>query len=117
MSEINELKDVLGGLKIDFGEVKTTLANIVKQFDKISEGKGFPRCVERDQRIIRLEQDAIEAKRDIRDMKKDLLRLGPLETTVLAFSKNRDAFDVWLIRVTWAVVIVGIIKWAFWGHI
>jgi len=36
--------------------IETKLTTLIKQFDKISNGVGFPRCVERDQRIRQLEE-------------------------------------------------------------
>ena len=37
--------------------LRSDVQNLVKAFDKVSNGKGFPRCVERGQRISTLEEN------------------------------------------------------------
>ena len=38
-------------------ELRRDVQNLVKAFDKVSNGKGFPRCVERGQKIKSLEEN------------------------------------------------------------
>lgn len=98
-------------------EIKTKLDNLMKAFEKVSNGTGFPRCVEREQRIRRLEDDVIAMKPVVGSI--DLLARSVTALEVLSVdAKNkRIHFDAWLIRLTWAVIIVGVIKYAFFNEV
>ena len=113
--DLEQLRDVLNELRVDFADVKNELKHFVTMFDKISDDQGFPRCVEREQRLIRLEHDAIEAKKDIRDMKKEINKVSAIEKALQTITIKREAFDVWLLRLTWGVIILGLLKWMFFG--
>jgi hypothetical protein len=70
-------------------QIEQKLDNLIKAFDKVSNGTGFPRCVERLERVKRLEHDVIEIK------------------------TRKVQFDTWLMRTTWVVIIAGVVKIAF----
>lgn len=70
-------------------EIHTKLKGLIERFDLVSQGDGFPRCVDRAGRIKRLEQD------------------------VIAMKKRKADLDTWLMRLTWAAILCGMIKMAF----
>lgn len=94
-------------------EIKEKLNSLVKAFDKVSNGTGFPRCVEREQRIMRLEQDVIAIKPKTDDLDVLTGRVSAIEKGVGEIEKKRAQFDTWLMRTTWLVIIAGIVKIAF----
>ena len=90
-------------------EIHTKLKGLIDRFDIVSQGDGFPRCVNRDGRIKRLEQDVIAMKKE----KADAADLVPLQTDLSAMKKRKADFDTWLMRLTWAAILLGMIKMAF----
>ena len=77
----------------------------------MSQGDGFPRCVNRDGRIRRLEQDVIAMKKE----KADADAIAPLQSDLEAMKKRKADFDTWLMRLTWAAILLGMIKMAFFS--
>jgi hypothetical protein len=94
-------------------QIKEKLDNLIKAFDKVSNGTGFPRCVEREQRIKRLEQDVIAIKQIVASIDVLARTVESLEKVIEEQKKKKAQFDAWLMRATWMVVIAGVVKLAF----
>ena len=45
--------------------------------------------------------------------KADAADLVPLQTDLSAMKKRKADFDTWLMRLTWAAILLGMIKMAF----
>ena len=93
--------------------IKVKLDNLVAELQKVSNGTGFPRCVEREQRIMRLEQDVIEMKPKVQKIEALAMRLIILETNEAVAKTKKEKINLWFMRITWAAVIIGVIKLAF----
>lgn len=94
-------------------QIKEKLDNLVAAFDNVSNGVGFPRCVEREQRIMRLEQDVIAMKPIVASVNVLTIAIKALESASEEAKKKKAQFDTWLMRATWVVIIAGIINFAF----
>jgi len=94
-------------------QIKEKLDNLLIAFEKASNGTGFPRCVEREQRIIRLEQDVIAMKPVVATIELLKQTVGVIETALKESKAKKDQFDTWLTRATWVVIIAGVLKFAF----
>jgi hypothetical protein len=94
-------------------EISTKLNGLIDRFDAASQGDGFTRCVNRAERIKRLEQDVIAIKNDKAEVDDLNNALSPIRDEVLALKKSRTEFDTWLMRLTWATIICGVVKVAF----
>ena len=99
--------------------IAARLDSLIEAFSKVSNGQGFPRCVERGERINRLEEDMETAREDIRRIDGHIAKnpvesgdVQKLQEIVSKIQHKRDSFDVWLMRSTWIILIAGIIKWA-----
>lgn len=94
-------------------QIKEKLDNLIIAFDRVSNGAGFPRCVEREQRIKRLEQDCIEMKPKVAKIDSLDSRLTTIEIAEVAAKNKRERVDTWFVRLTWGAIIVSVLKFAF----
>lgn len=90
-------------------EINVKLNNLIDRFDQASGGDGFPRCVNRIERIKRLEQDVIAMKQ----YKAERNDLSDLKNEFVLLQRSKSQFDTWLMRLTWAVIICGVLRIAF----
>lgn len=97
-------------------EIDTKLKGLIDRFDAVSQGDGFTRCVSREGRIKRLEQDVISIKREKADSVDVAAALKPLSDEIAVIKKRKSDFDTWLMRLTWTVIICGVVKIAFASH-
>lgn len=87
-------------------EIHIKLNSLLDRFERISEGEGFTRCVNREGRIRRLEQDVISMKKDMAETDD----VQCIKADIVELKKNRTEFDTWLMRITWAIIICGVVK-------
>lgn len=96
-------------------EISAKLNNLTEEFRRVSNGTGFPRCVERVERIRRLEQDVIDLKKLVEDYKEIKQSVASNKELADEIKNKKDTFDTWLTRATWAIIIAGVVKVAFFG--
>ncbi len=94
-------------------EIKGDLKALVETFESVSKGDGFARCVQRGERVKRLEQDVIELKVAQKAWDADSKALATLTKSVDKALAKKEAFDVWLMRSTWVIIIAGVVKFSF----